>query len=60
MKQEFSPPFFMDLPFAMKDGKLETVAAAHAKWEENFPVNMVKKYRSNLLKLHRASIRFGL
>jgi len=46
-----NPPFFADLPFAMIDGKLQPSAPAYAKWEEKFPVNMVRTYRANLLKL---------
>ena len=46
-----NPPFLVDFPFAMVDGKLQPAAPAYAKWEENFPVNMVKPYKSNLLKL---------
>lgn len=45
------PPFFVDFPFAMVSGKLQPAEPAFSKWEENFPVNMVKKYRTNLLKL---------
>lgn len=45
-----NPPFFADFPFAMVDGKLQPTTA-YAKWEANFPVNMVKPYKANLLKL---------
>lgn len=61
LAQAFSPnpnnsPFFADFPFAMVDGKLQPSNPAYAKWEENFPVNMVKTHKSNLLKLR--GIRF--
>lgn len=46
-----NPPFFADFPFAMVDGKLQPANPAYSKWEEHFPVNMVKTYKSNLLKL---------
>ncbi|HRH42661.1 MAG TPA: alpha/beta hydrolase-fold protein [Pyrinomonadaceae bacterium] len=46
-----NPPFFADFPFAMVDGKLQPSNPTYSKWEENFPVNMVKTYKSNLLKL---------
>lgn len=50
-----NPPFFTDFPFAVADGKLKP-SAAFAKWEEKFPVNMVKTNKSNLLKLR--GVRF--
>jgi S-formylglutathione hydrolase FrmB len=45
------PPFFVDFPFVIVDGKLQPAEPAFSKWEENFPANMVKRYRANLLKL---------
>lgn len=45
------PPLFVDFPFALVDGKLRPSEPAFSKWQENFPVNMVEKYRSNLSKL---------
>jgi enterochelin esterase-like enzyme len=45
------PPFYADFPFTEADGKLQPAQPAFSRWEENFPVNMVKKYRANLLKL---------
>jgi len=45
------PPFFADFPFAMVDGKLQPSEPAYSKWLENFPVNMVPKYKDNLKKL---------
>ena len=45
------PPFFADFPFADVNGKLQPAEPAFNLWQENFPVNMVKKYRSNLTKL---------
>lgn len=45
------PPFFADFPFNDVGGKLQPAEPAFSRWEENFPVNMVKKYRANLLKL---------
>ena len=54
--QAFSPnpnsqPFYADFPFANVNGKLQPAEPAFSKWQENFPVNMVKKYRANLQKL---------
>ncbi len=51
-----NPPFFGDFPFAIVDGKLQPSAPAYSKWEENFPVQMVKTYKANLLKLR--GVRF--
>ena len=45
------PPFFFDPPFAIVDGKLQPAEPGFSKWQESFPLNMVVKYRSNLLKL---------
>ena len=45
------PPFYADFPFAEVNGKLQPSEPAFSRWEENFPVNMVKKYRANLSKL---------
>jgi S-formylglutathione hydrolase FrmB len=45
------PPFHVDYPFAVVDGKLQPSEPAFSKWEANMPVNMVKRYRANLLKL---------
>ena len=45
------PPFYADFPFAMVGGKLQPNEPAYGKWQANFPVNMVGKYESNLLKL---------
>lgn len=46
-----NPPFFMDMPFAMVGDKPQPANPGYARWEENFPVNMVKGYKSNLLSL---------
>lgn len=45
------PPFFMDPPFEMAEGKLQPSGSAYARWEKNFPVNMVKEYKGNLTQL---------
>jgi len=54
--QAFSPnpnraPFYADFPFENSNGKLRPIEPAFSRWEENFPVKMVQKYRTNLLKL---------
>lgn len=50
------PPFYVDLPFKMVNGKLQPTEPAYSKWEENLPLNMVAQYKANLLKLR--GIRF--
>lgn len=50
------PPFYFDVPFEMVDGKLQPSASAFTKWESRFPMNMVRVYKHNLLKLR--GIRF--
>lgn len=50
------PPFYADLPFELVGGKLQPAEPGFSKWQENFPVNMAQRYRSNLLKLR--GIRF--
>lgn len=45
------PPFYVDLPFALVDGKLQPAEPAFSEWEANFPINMIKQYKSNLQKL---------
>lgn len=45
------PPFFIDLPFAVRGGELQPVADAYQKWNDNMPVYMVEKYADNLRKL---------
>jgi hypothetical protein len=45
------PDLFMDLPFALVDGKLQPVEPSFSKWQENMPLYMVEKYEANLKKL---------
>ena len=54
--QAFSPnpsrgSLFIDLPFAMVDGKPQPAEPAFSKWTDNMPVHMVDKYAANLRKL---------
>jgi S-formylglutathione hydrolase len=46
-----APPFHVDFPFALVDGKIRPAEPAFSKWEENMPLCMVKHYHANLLKL---------
>ena len=52
------PPFFVDLPFEMVEGRLRP-SAAFEKWEQNFPLYQVKAYRENLRKLRGLRIDVG-
>lgn len=45
------PPLFVDLPFALVDGKVQPAQPAFSRWQENMPVKMVDKYAANLRKL---------
>ena len=45
------PPFFCDFPFKLVNGEMHPNEPAFSKWEERSATNMVKKYRSNLMKL---------
>jgi S-formylglutathione hydrolase len=54
--QAFSPnpnraPLYVDLPFALVDGKIQLAEPAFSKWQENMPLYMVEKYASNLRSL---------
>ena len=52
------PPFYVDFPFEMIEEKLRPAQPAYGKWEENFPLNMIGRYRANLLKLR--GLRFDV
>lgn len=45
------PPFFVDFPFALADGKLVPNGDAHKAWEEKFPILLAPRFRDNLLQL---------
>jgi S-formylglutathione hydrolase FrmB len=45
------PPFFVDFPFALVDGKLRPAEPGFSKWQKNLPVLMVEEYSANLSKL---------
>ena len=45
------PPFFLDFPFALVDGKLQPAEPGFSKWQKNLPVLMVEEYSANLSKL---------
>ena len=51
-----NPPFYCDFPFKLENGKMVPNEPAYSKWQEYSPIQMVKKYRKNLMKLR--GIRF--
>jgi S-formylglutathione hydrolase FrmB len=51
-----NPPFFVDLPFELVDGRLERIEPIWEKWLKHDPVAMVDSYETNLLEL--AAIHF--
>ena len=50
------PPFFVDFPFMMAEGRLRPAEPAFSNWQKNLPLNMVDEYSANLSKLR--GIRF--
>ena len=61
LSQAFSPnpskpPFFADYPFMLEDGRLVPAPEAHARWEANFPINMIDGYLARGIALR--GIRF--
>lgn len=64
MSAAFSPdgkavPLLADEPYLLRNGKLVPRTGVIAKWEEHFPVNLVDKYRENLLKLRGIWLDYG-
>jgi S-formylglutathione hydrolase FrmB len=60
----FSPnparaPFFVDLPYQEREGKLEKNESVYAKWQLRFPVNMVEDNKQNLVKLRGIFVDYG-
>ena len=45
------PPFFVDFPFELAEGKLQPSEPGFSKWQKNLPVLMVDEYSANLSKL---------
>jgi S-formylglutathione hydrolase FrmB len=54
------PPFFADLPYELRDGRLQPAEPAFSRWEENMPFFMAKQYHENLLKLRRLRLDSGI
>lgn len=64
MSAAFSPdgnatPLLADEPYLLRDGNLVPRTGVIAKWEEHFPVNLVEKYRVNLLNLRGIWLDYG-
>ncbi len=50
------PPFYMELPFAVREGKLQPVEPVHELWTKNMPLYMLEDHQENLRSLH--ALRF--
>lgn len=64
MSAAFSPdgkaaPLLADEPYLLDNGKLVARTEVIARWEEHFPVNLVDKYRENLLRLRGIWLDYG-
>ncbi len=51
-----NPPFLADLPYEMRDGRLQKVAECYERWESKMPLYMAPAYKENLGKLR--ALRF--
>lgn len=54
------PPFFVDYPFKIVNGKLQPNEPAYSQWEDHFPLNLAKKYRANLAGLRGLRVDSGV
>lgn len=45
------PPFYCDFPFDLVDGRMQPSEPGFSNWQKHSTINMIKDYRSNLLKL---------
>jgi enterochelin esterase-like enzyme len=52
------PPFFVDLPYTLTDGRLQPLEPALTKWRALTPEGLVDRYRRNLSRLR--GIRFDV
>jgi S-formylglutathione hydrolase FrmB len=64
MSAAFSPdekagPLFADEPYRESGGKLIASESTVARWESHLPVNLVERYRENLLKLRGIWLDYG-
>lgn len=50
------PPFFVDLPYAMNDGRMIKVDDCYARWRSKMPLYIVSDYTESLRELH--ALRF--
>ncbi len=53
------PPFFVDYPLHLQDGRLLPNVKAFGKWLAKMPVHMVDEYKTNLMKLRGLFIDYG-
>ena len=60
----FSPnpgraPFYADMPFLERDGRIQKNEAAYAKWQSKMPLYLVEEYKQNLLSLRGIFLDYG-
>ncbi|HEX8164145.1 MAG TPA: alpha/beta fold hydrolase [Pyrinomonadaceae bacterium] len=60
----FSPnperaPFYADMPFQERDGRIRKNEAVYAKWQSKMPLYMVEQYKQNLLSLRGIFLDYG-
>jgi S-formylglutathione hydrolase len=53
------PPFYVDYPFSLVNGKIQPSEPGFTEWEQNFPSNMAKRYASNLKQLRGLRFETG-
>ena len=46
------PPFFVDYPFQKENGQIIPNPESYARWEANFPINMIDNYLENPIRLN--------
>lgn len=53
------PPFYVDLPFEMVDGKVRPKEPAYSRWAANLLLMMAGQYRTNLARLSGIGFDYG-
>ena len=60
----FSPdpgraPLYSEMPFQVRDGRLQKNDAVYAKWQSKMPLYLVEEYKQNLLSLRGIYLDYG-
>lgn len=53
-----SPPFFVDFPFELVEGEVQTVESVWQQWKTHMPLHMLPQYENNLRQF--SGIRFDV